>query len=196
MALEEYLGQSGLGLIQFPHGGLRSVLTEYDVEDTRVWELLVANTAEYAISVHAGPGKEPPYPVDDIMAKYVTHKSNTVTYTCPPHHGSPEAKSEYIFLFVSDCWKLREILKEEPMRLLRDQPQEVANKVLQSGWKFLPDTTSTHAAVKETILLWSAKALLLSSPEIDENTLSGAVKNAASRLGVSSRASSKSMLAV
>ena len=85
MALEELLGPKGFNLIEFPSDSLQKVLSDYLPVEFRVWELLVANIAEFAISSHAKPGVEAPYPVDPDMATYITHKSNTLTYTCPPH---------------------------------------------------------------------------------------------------------------
>ncbi len=191
MALEQLLGQMGLRLIEFPAKGLRAELKPYvGAPDFREWELLVANIAEFAISIHASP--KAPYPVDPRMANYITHKSNTLTYSCPPRYPTGEEpaqiRSEYIFLFTSDCWKLREILGQEPSILLAEQPDNVWQKIIRSGWRFLPEISSSHAIVQETVLLWSAKAILLTDPSPDEGSLSQRVSSAARKLGVTEHA--------
>lgn len=191
MALEEVLGQQGFNLIGFPEGGLGRIFGDFFRSiEFRERELLVANIAEYATSLHARPGQQAPYPVDANMAVYIAHKSNTLTYTCPPHRPKkPEGiRSEYIFLFTSDCWKLREILGQEPSGLLAQSPDKVWQKIMTSNWRFLPDVSSSHAIAQETVLLWSAKATILTDPTLDENTLPAKVREAARKLGVSEQA--------
>ena len=191
MALEEVLGKAGLNLIEFPEGGLGGLLGDYlPGLEFREWELLVANIAEFAISVRARPGQEAPYPVNANMATLIAHKSNTLTYTCPPHYRKKPEKlnSEYIFLFTSDCWKLREILGEEPALLLAEKPEQVWRKIRGTKWRFLPEVSSSHAIVQETVLLWSAKAVILTDPTLDESDLKEKVRSAARRIGVSEHA--------
>ena len=192
MALEGLLGQEGLKLIEFPKDGLRGVLKDYLPIEFRPWELLVANIAEFAISVHAKPGVQGPYPVDPSMATYVVHKSNSCTlfYTCAFHVPQRQelVKSEYIFLFTSDCWKLREILGQEPPTLLVERPDQVWQKIMGSGWRFLPQVSSSHAIAQETVLLWSAKAIILTDPTLDESSLREKVRTAARKLGVAEKA--------
>src|SRR5260370_35976929 len=194
MALEEVLGRTGLKLVDFPAEGLRAVVEDYVAGGGfREWEMLVASIAEFAISVQAKPGQAVPYPLDPRMATYIAHKSTTLTYTCPPHYPPrkrpEEIRSDYIFLFTSDCWKLREILNQEPSMLLAQQPDQVWQKIRGSGWRFLPEVSSSHAIVQETVLLWSAKAIILTDPDLDDSSLSQRVRSAARRLGVSEHAS-------
>lgn len=193
MALEELLGPKGFNLIEFPSDSLQKVLSDYLPVEFRVWELLVANIAEFAISSHAKPGVEAPYPVDPDMATYITHKSNTLTYTCPPHRHAPQIQSEYIFLFTSDCWKLREILGEEPLTPLLQEPDQVRLKIMESGWDFLPQLSGSHAVVQETVLLWAAKAIVLTDPTLDESNLRQKVRTVAQKLGVTEKASAQAV---
>jgi hypothetical protein len=189
MALEELLGQTRLGLIEFPPEGLQGALAiNFPNISLIEKEMLVANIAEFAISVQARPGVQGPYRVDPAMATYVSHKSNTLTYTCPsrPLSQTHPAHAEYAFLFVSDCWKLREILDEEPLRLLAAAPTQVLQKIIQSGWRFLPEVSSAQAPAAETLFLWSAKAVLLTEPT-DDRRLLERLRGIAAVLGLTER---------
>jgi len=192
MALEELLGRTGLGLIEFPSEGLRGVPNFSNISFIEE-EMLVANIAEFAISLQARPGEQGPYRVDAAMAAYISHKSNTLSYTCAssPLNQPRPSNAEYAFLFVSDCWKLREILEEEPLRLLATSPNQVLQKMTQSGWRFLPGVSSAQAPAAETLFLWSAKAVLLTEPTDDDRALLQKLRRIAGLLGLTERTLSR-----
>jgi hypothetical protein len=194
MALEELLGETGLGLVEFPSEGLRGVRgINFSNISFIEKEMLAANIAEFAISLQARPGEQGPYRVDAVMATYISHKSNTLTYTCAssPLNQPRPSNAEYAFLFVSDCWKLREILNEEPLRLLATAPNQVLQKMTQSGWQFLPGVSSAQAPAAETLFLWSAKAVLLTEPTDDDRGLREKLRRIAGLLGLTERTLSR-----
>jgi hypothetical protein len=194
MALEELLGNTGLNLIDFPPKGLSAHLPAYPFYEQ---EMLVANIAEYAISLGAQPGRDTPYEIDRAMIVYIAHKSNTLTYTCATHAAPAQPlplSSEYAFLFTSDCWKLREILFQEPLGMLRQAPAVVWERMLESGWHFLPQVTVSHSAAKETLFLWCAKSILLTDQSLDELTFMTKLRTLSSQLGLSQRALSQPLM--
>jgi hypothetical protein len=167
MPLDQTLGIEDLGLFVFPEGEITKAFDEHASSPTPpfIRDLLVANVAELA--AFSGIKREPggPYIVPPGAASYTVHKTNTLTYTCGIHEGRPNFKPEYIFLFSSDCWKLREILKQEPDKLLLSEPSKVFETVRRAPWRFSASSTSEND-LRVTILLWALKAKILN--ELDE----------------------------
>jgi hypothetical protein len=169
MPLDQTLGTQDLGLFVFPEGEITNALSQHATPSTPpfIRDLLVANVAELA--AFSGETREPggPYIVPPGAASYAVYKTNTLTYTCGIHEGRHNFKPEYIFLFSSDCWKLREILKQEPDKLLLSEPSKVFDAVRGAPWRFSRSRTSEND-LRVTILLWALKAKLLN--ELDETS--------------------------
>ena len=155
-----------LGLFVFPEGDIdRAVEHDVPLPAPFLRDLLVANVAEFA--AFAGKKREPggPYLVAPGAASDVVYKTDTLTYTCGIHKGQKDFRPEYIFLFTSDCWKMREILKQEPDKLLLAAPRRAFDTVRQAAWRFSASQTAEND-LRVTILLWALKARLLN--ELDE----------------------------
>ena len=167
MPLDITLGFSGLGLFDFPKGEIETALNRYLVPSSPPFlrDLLAANVAELAAFTAQRKESGGPYLVPPGATSYIVHKTNTLTYTCGIHGGQKGFRPEYIFLFTSDCWKLREILKQEPDKLLLSDPREVLDTIRGSRWLFSGSKTAEND-LRVTILLWAIKARLLN--ELDE----------------------------
>jgi hypothetical protein len=167
MPLDQTLGTEDLGLFVFPKDEITKAFNEHATSPTPpfIRDLLVANVAELA--AFSGIKREPggPYVVPPGAASSTVYKTNTLTYTCGIHKGRHKFKSEYIFLFSSDCWKLREILNQEPDKLLLSEPSKVFDTVRAAPWRFSASATSEND-LRVTILLWALKAKILN--ELDE----------------------------
>jgi hypothetical protein len=170
MPLDQTLGNEDLGIFVFPEGEINDAFGKHSTPSSPPFlrDLLVANVAELA--AFSGQTREPggPYIVAPGAASYTVYKTNTLTYTCGIHKGRHDFKPEYIFLFSSDCWKLREILNQEPDKLLLSEPAKVFSAVRQTSWRFSASPTSEND-LRITVLLWAIKAKLLN--ELDETRL-------------------------
>jgi len=167
MPLDQTLGTEDLGLFVFPEDAISKALSEHATSPTPpfIRDLLVANIAELAAFSGIKREQGGPYIVPSGAASYAVYKTNTLTYTCGIHQGHQNFKPEYIFLFTSDCWKLREILKQEPDKLLLSEPSKLFDTVRRAPWRFSASPTSEND-LRVTILLWALKAKILN--ELDE----------------------------
>jgi hypothetical protein len=167
MPLDITLGSAELRLFSFPEGEIEKTLKEYAVASSPPFlrDLLAANVAELAAFAAQKKESSGPYIVQPGSTSYVVHKTNTLTYTCGIHSGKGQFRPEYIFLFTSDCWKLREILKGEPDKPLLSDPKQVLDAVLAASWRFSTSPT-VDADLRVTVLLWAIKARLLN--KLDE----------------------------
>jgi hypothetical protein len=166
MPLDDTLGLQNLGLFVFREGEIDRALAEHGPPSAPfLRDLLAANVAELA--AFAGQRRElgGPYLVAPGAASYVVYKTNTLTYTCGIHKGSRDFRPEYIFLYTSDCWKMREILKQEPDKLLLSDPRKVLDIIRATPWRF-SGSKAAENDLRVTILLWVIKARLLN--ELDE----------------------------
>jgi len=183
MVLLETLGP-GTGLFAFPPEAIDSAMGTFRIEDFQSQNLLLANYAELgAFNACMADTVRWPLRLPPAMLPFVVYKTNTITYTCGYHQGYVDRRSEYAFLFTSDCWKLREILQDEPLeRLLRD-PLAVRQRVAESGWRQVAGDSRNQDVFRDlSLLLWYAKALLIANPEGARAELADAVMNLHRRL--------------
>ena len=135
MVLLETLGP-GTGLFTFPPEAIDAAMGTFRIKDFQSQNLLLANYAEFgAFNACMADTVKWPLLLPPAMLPFVVYKTNTITYTCGYHKGYLDRRSEYAFLFTSDCWKLREILHDEPLEQLLRDPLAVRQRVAESGWR-------------------------------------------------------------
>jgi hypothetical protein len=166
MVLLETLGPR-TGLFAFPPEAIDGVMGTFLIDDFQSQNLLLANYAELgAFNACMTDTVRWPLLLPPAMLPLVVYKTNTITYTCGYHQGYVERRSEYAFLFTSDCWKLREILHDEPLEQLIRDPLAVRQRVAESGWRQVGGDSRSQDVFRDlSLLLWYAKALLIAKPE-------------------------------
>jgi hypothetical protein len=182
MDLLETLGADG-ELFRFPVDQINRTIGSFEIRDYQTQNLLLANYAELGVFSAAIVGELVwPLELPPGLLQAVVYKTNTITYTCGYHRGLTEPRSEYAFLFTSDCWKLREILGEEPLRLLVDDPMRVRQRIIESGWQVSPHVSNQAEIRDVTLLLWHAKASLIDNPRVRAEQLNRSIYQLRGRL--------------
>jgi len=160
-------------------------LSRFENLDFQSQNLLFANFAELGTLTAAAAGDWVwPLSLPSELFPIVLHKTNTITYTCGYHRGVADAKAEYAFLFSSDCWKLREIMRSEPLDLLRTDPLQVRRQIGHSGWSLSPNPAGEERLRDVAVLLWHIKAELIFDPQVPEFALNESVRSVCEALGL------------
>jgi hypothetical protein len=132
-------------------------------QDERVRDMFSASCAELAVWSQSSTGSlQLPLHVHERLLTTVEYKCNTFSLSiCQPHISDADKRSEFLFFFVSDYWKLRKILGGSDVlaSLLKD-PISVRHAISASQWDFAPKDEN-GAARDLTVMLWSAKAQIL-----------------------------------
>jgi hypothetical protein len=160
MPLAEIL--QGLGFFAFPDS-IENVLRSHNLEDDAfVREYFVASAGEAAIMSHCARSFGLPVVVPDELPEQVIYKVNCATFESCSH--GEDARPEYLFLYLSDLWKMRRLMSGQTdsaiLSALLTNPARVLQRIRQSGWKFAPGQDAQLAAQLH-VLLWSAKARLI-----------------------------------
>jgi hypothetical protein len=156
------------GLFEFPADEIREMLGLLRVKDSQLENLVLANYAELGVFSAGMTGTLTwPLRLPSSDLPLIMYKTNTITYTCGYHRGVFEPRSEYAFLFSSDCWKLREILDGEPLVHLLKDPMAVRQRMIKSQWHLVLPGHDEQGVIRDVLLLlWYTKAHLIGTPMV------------------------------
>jgi len=188
MALQDSL--RSLGLFVLPTSDVDRVLLDYEIRVKSVRNYLAASLAEVGLFTAGVQGSlRWPLELPPGLLEVVKYKCNTITYSCGYHKSRIEPRSEYIFFFSSDCWKLREILRgEEPLPLVLRDPLRLRGAIAKSGWELIPSPNDPRKVVPDVaLLLWHVKARILDQPDTSDEDVSSAIESLFGEMDIKQR---------